>query len=340
MGVRISREGSGEAEVGKGQSMAGGLRMRISNFPISFFAVSMGLTGCLLALQKVGPLLGFPLVWSRGFLIFTGAVFLLILGAYGGKTVLNPLAFREDCTHPVRMHFLPTFSVSLMLLSIATLEVLPGLSFWLWIAGASTHLFLTLYTLTVWVQHSHFEIHHANPSWFIPILGNLVVPVAGVVHAPVSVNWFFFSVGLFFWVLLFAVLLNRLIFHHPIPDKLIPTFSILMAPPAVGFISYVKLTGQLDVFAMGLYSLGLFLFLFVCAQWKLFRKIHFYLSWWAYSFPLAALNLATVLYFHKTGSVGLKVLSVALFFGLLFLIGVLSVLTIRAMARGAICVEE
>jgi tellurite resistance protein len=314
--------------------------MRISNFPIAFFAVSMGLTGCLLALQKVGPLLGFPLVWSHDFLIFTGAMFLVILGAYGGKIVLNPSAFWEDCTHPVRMHFLPTFSVSLMLLSIATLEVVPGLSFWLWIAGALTHLFLTLYTLTVWVQHSHFEIHHANPSWFIPILGNLVVPVAGVAHAPAFVNWFFFSVGIFFWVILFAVLLNRLIFHHPIPDKLIPTFSILMAPPAVGFISYVKLTGQLDVFSIELYSLGLFFSLFVCAQWRLFRKIHFYLSWWAYSFPLAALNLATVLYFHETGLVGLKVLSVVLFFGLVFLVGVLSVLTIRAMARGTICVEE
>jgi len=167
-----------------------------------------------------------------------------------------------------------------------------------------------------------------------------VVPVAGVAHAPVFVNWFFFSVGLFFWVLLFAVLLNRLIFHHPMPDKLIPTFSILMAPPAIGFISYVKLKGHLDVFALGLYSLALFLFLFVCAQWRLFRKIHFYLSWWAYSFPLAALDLATVLYFHKTGLIELKMLSVLLFFGLVFLVGVLSVLTLRAMAGGAICVEE
>lgn len=40
--------------------MAQTLQARIRNFPISFFAVSMGVTGCVIALQKVGPLLGLP----------------------------------------------------------------------------------------------------------------------------------------------------------------------------------------------------------------------------------------------------------------------------------------
>lgn len=316
------------------------LQTRIRNFPISFFAVSMGVTGCLIALQRVEPLLGLPPILASALLTAAELLFASIAVAYGSKVLLHFQAFRADLSHPVRMHFLPTFSVSLLLLAIATLESFPGLSQTLWTAGATLHLVLTLYTLTVWLQHSHFKVQHVNPSWFIPILGNLVVPVAGAAHAPAFVNWFFLSAGLFFWVLLFAVLLNRLIFHDPLPDKLVPTFAILMAPPAVGFISYVKLTGHVDPFALGLYSLALFLFLFVCAQWQLFRKIRFYLSWWAYSFPLAALDLATVLLFHKTGQPALKMMSLGLFFGLIVLVGLLSVLTVKDMARGRICVEE
>jgi tellurite resistance protein len=316
------------------------LKARIRNFPVSFFAVSMGLTGCLIALQKVGPILGLSPVVAKILLDVALVVFSIIAIAYSSKIAINFSAFRADLNHPVRMHFLPTFSVSLLLLAIATMGPMPILSRYFWMIGTVAHLVLTLYTLTIWLQHSHFKIHHANPSWFIPILGNLVVPVAGAVHAPVFVNWFFLCVGLFFWVLLFAVLLNRLIFHEPIQDKLVPTFSILMAPPAIGFISYVKLTGKIDLFAMGLYSLALFLFLFVCAQWQLFRKIRFYLSWWAYSFPLAAMDLATVLLFHKTGNPALKTFGLALFFGLVLLVVFLTALTVKDMTKGQICIEE
>ncbi len=320
--------------------MTHSLENRIRNFPISFFAVSMGLTGYLITLQKIGPLLKVPSLVTEVFLFCAALVFLAITAGYAGKIMLHFNAFRADLTHPIRMHFLPTFSISLLLFSIATLENFPRLSQGLWIVGTLLQLSLTVYTLTCWIQQHHFEIHHANPSWFIPILGNLVVPVAGVAHAPAPVNLFFFSLGLFFWVLLFAVILNRLIFHHPMPDKLVPTLSILMAPPAIGFISYMKISGELNVFAQGLYSLALFLFLFVCAQGRLFLKIRFYLSWWAYSFPLAALDLATILYFHKSGLEMLKFLSIALFVCLTCLVIFLTVLTLKNMAKGAICVEE
>jgi len=315
-------------------------RERIRNFPISFFAVSMGLTGVVLMVEKMAHIFSLPAFLPNFLLFFSFSVFLLIGGMYLSKMISYPQVAARDLIHPVKMHFLPTFSVSLLLLSVAFLGGYPGISRVLWILGTAFHLVLTLYTLSSWVQHQHFEIHHANPSWFIPILGNLVVPVAGVVHAPFALNWFFFSVGLFFWILLFAVLLNRIIFHHPVTDKLIPTFFILMAPPAVAFISYVKLTGRVDLFAQTLYSLAIFLFLMIISQWRLFSRIRFYLSWWAYSFPLAALGLASFLMYSKTGvDFYLYVWGFFLVF-LMAVAGVLLVLTARHIRAGEICVEE
>lgn len=300
----------------------------------------MGLTGVVLMAEKMGHIVAVPSLLPSFILFLSLAVFILIGGLYLSKVLLYPQVVAKELVHPVKMHFLPTFSVSLLLLSVASLAGYPGLSRALWILGTVSHLILTLYTLSSWVQHQHFEIHHANPSWFIPILGNLVVPVAGVAHAPFALNWFFFSVGLFFWILLFAVLLNRIIFHHPLAEKLVPTFFILMAPPAVAFISYVKLTGRVDLFAHSLYSLAIFMFLMIMSQWRLFSRIRFYLSWWAYSFPLAALGLASFLMYSKTG-VGIYLYGWGfLFIFLLAVVTVLLFLTTKHILAGEICVEE
>ncbi len=313
---------------------------RIKNFPVSFFAVTMGLTGGLIVSQKMEDILGIPSVLSLAMMIVSFFAFCLITIMYFIKVVLFRDVVRKELVHPVKMHFFPTFSVSLLLLSVATLDIQPVFSEILWFTGAGTHIAFTFYTLSTWIQHTHFEPHHVNPSWFIPILGNLVVPVAGVVYAPSIVNWFFFSAGILFWILLFGVIFNRLIFHNPLPQKLMPTLFILIAPPAVAFIAYVKITGSMGNFGMFLYSLSIFMFLLVCAQWRLMFRIRFYLSWWAYSFPLAALDLASVLFLHKTGQSIAMILSVSFFFILTLVLLLLSVLTLRNIAAGNICIDE
>jgi len=53
-------------------------------------------------------------------------------------------------------------------------------------------------------------------------------------HAPADVSWFFFSLGLFFWPVLTAILFYRLIFHGSLPERFMPLCFIFIAPPAVG----------------------------------------------------------------------------------------------------------
>ena len=87
---------------------------------------------------------------------------------------------------------------------------------------------------------------HSNPAWFIPIVGNLIVPIAGVGIWDNTILIFYFSIGIFFWIILFAIILNRVIFHNPFAPKFMPTLFILIAPPSIGFLSYMKLTTNLD----------------------------------------------------------------------------------------------
>jgi len=99
------------------------------------------------------------------------------------------------------------------------------------------------------------------------------------------------------------ILFYRLLFHNPLPERLLPTLFILIAPPAVGFIAYVKLTGTVDPVARILYYFALFVFVLMIPQLKMLSRIKYYLSWWAYTFPMAALTIATILMYHQNGLV-------------------------------------
>jgi len=110
-----------------------------------------------------------------------------------------------------------------------------------------------------------------------------------------EISWFFFSIGLFFWMVLFTIIFYRLVFHTQLVQELVPTLVILIAPPAVGFTSYIKLTGNFDFVARILIYLALFFVLLFTFMIRHFFKIRFVVSWWAYTFPLCAVTIASIL---------------------------------------------
>ncbi len=131
----------------------------------------------------------------------------------------------------------------------------------------------------------------------------------------------------------------RVIFHNPIADKLIPTFFILFAPPVIGFISLTKFVG-VTPFGNMLYYFGLFLFVLMLFQLKIFLQINFYLSWWAYSLPMSALAIGTFLMYHETGLGFFKIVSWFIFVLLNFLILLLFMKTVYVVKNKRICIEE
>jgi tellurite resistance protein len=141
-----------------------------------------------------------------------------------------------------------------------------------------------------------------------------------------------------FWGVLLTIIFYRVLFHHPIEERLMPTLFILIAPPAVGFIAYTRLIGELDSLARVLYFSGLFLTLLLFTQVGRFAKLKFFLSWWAYSFPLAAISIASMLMYELSGIDGYRWIGAGL---LLLLSGIVVLLLARTgieISRRGICV--
>jgi tellurite resistance protein len=313
---------------------------RLAYFPISFFATVMGLSGLCIAWENAEQTFGLPFQLASALLPFTALVFCILLALYLTKLSRYPQEVVKELNHPVKLNFFPAISISLILLSVAFLKIIPALSQALWITGTLLHLLFTLYVMNIWIHHDKFEVHHINPAWFIPVVGNVLVPIAGTAHGYTEISWFFFSIGILFWLVLFTIIFYRVLFHHPLPGKLMPTFFILIAPPAVGFISYVKLAGGLDNFAHVLYYCGLFLTLLLLTQAPRFTRLQFFLSWWAYSFPLAAITIATLLMYRMQQKVGFAIIGWALLSILTLVVTFLLYRTLREVGSGKICLPE
>jgi len=313
----------------------------LAHFPVSFFATVMGTAGLAIAWQKAHLILGAPREIGEWLRHLPMALWLIAAALYAGKALLHPQAVANEWRHPVRINFFPTISIGLLLMAISWAETAPTLAIPLWSMGAGLHLAFTVAIMSGWLHHTHFEVTHANPAWFIPVVGNIIVPVVGSRFAPVELSWFFFSIGLVFWLVLMTIVMYRLFFHEPLPVRLTPTLFILLAPPSVGFISWLSLNGgEVDAFARILLHTALFLALLLFSNVLRFLRLPFFISSWAYSFPLASVTIATLIMAGKVGSTFFSALGMILLSTLTLVLTLLVARTFMALVSGEICRPE
>jgi tellurite resistance protein len=316
------------------------IRSRLTHFPVSFFSTVMGMAGFSIAIAKAEQVYDLDPQVSLVLSMITLLLFIFLLAIYTVKLIKLRPAVIKELHHPIKISFFPTISISLILLSICMLHKNTEFANLLWLLGTNLHLGFTLFVMNTWINHDFFDIKHMNPAWFIPIVGNILVPIAGVPLGYLEVSWFFFSIGVVFWPVLLTIIYYRVIFHPALPEKLIPTFFILIAPPAVGFLSYLQLNGGLDNFARILYFIALFFTLLVFSQMRQFTKLKFFLSWWAYSFPMAAISIATMVMYQKTQNVFFSATGIVLLTILTLFISMLIIKTSKAIMDKKICIED
>lgn len=319
---------------------------RLMHFPIPLFAVVMGIMGLVIVLQKASNVFGYSSILANIGLVLGVGIFTIFCIVYLLKFIKYKQAVINEFNHPVRLNFFPAISICLLLISIAFAPINKDISAVLWYLGACLHLLFTLYVIRFWIVNN-LAIEHSNPAWFIPIVGNVIVPIMGVEFVGLELSVFFFSVGMFFWLVLFTIILNRIIFHHQLASKFLPTLFIFIAPAGVGFLSYVKimilLQGvdfKLDLLGYFIYDIGLFFTLLLVFMIREFTKVSFAITWWAYTFPLAAITLATILKYELTHTM------FSFYLGniLVVLTGVVVVLvaykSIKAALKREICIKE
>ena len=318
----------------------GSREARLKHLPLSFFSMTMGMAGLCIAWEKTLHVMQIQTPLPYVLTGITLITFVLLAGLHILRVIRYPQAILSDLSHPIKINFLATIPISLLLLSVAMLSLNTDIAFIFWAIGSLLQLIVLLYILNKWIHHEHFKVEHLNPAWFIPAVGNVLVPLSGVALGYSEISWFFFSVGMLFWLILQTIIFNRILFHSPLPEKLLPALFILIAPPSVGFVAFVKLTGSFDAFAHILYYLALFFTLLLFTQFNRFIRLPFFLSSWAYSFPLASITVTSWLMFELTSKGFYQQLALALLALLSLVVMALLIKTVQAIRAGEICIPD
>jgi tellurite resistance protein len=267
-------------------------------FP-GWYAIVMGLGGLALAWQRAVSLMG-ELAGAAALAI--GVLAAAVFAVLGVATVLRgrryPEAWAEDRRHPVRHTFIATLPIALILL--ATVAVALG---WrdavveaLWWAGALSQVALTLWVLGRWwrgKEQGGLQWAGVTPALFIPIVGNVLVPLAGVPLGHVDWSAAQFGIGLLFWPVVTVLIVVRLALQGPWPERLKPTAFIFVAPPAVVGLAALQF-GAPPIVGWILWGMAFFSFLWVGTQARAIANLPFGLPHWGMSFPLAALAALTL----------------------------------------------
>jgi tellurite resistance protein len=307
-----------------------------------WYAVVMGLAGLALAWHRAEPLLG---AGASGAAIVLGALAAAVFTLLAAATLLrwrrHHDSWLEDLRHPVRHAFVATLPIGLLLLvtvAVALGARHPVLAL-LWWAASLAQLAVTLWVLGRWwrgAQGGGLQWAGVTPALFIPIVGNVLVPLAGVPLGFPEWSAAQFGIGLLFWPVVLVLLVTRLVVQGSWPDRMLPTNFILIAPPAVVALAALQF-GAPVLWAWALWGMAMFALLWAGLLVRRIAALPFGLPHWGMSFPLAALAALTL---RLADGGAMRLLALATLALASLVIAALALATLRGLRDGSLLAPE
>jgi tellurite resistance protein len=310
----------------------------------AWFAVVMGLAGLSLAWHRAEGVMGAAagrVAWVLAGL--AASVFVVLALASAVRAWRHAKAWADDLHHPVRHAFVAAMPIGWLLLMTLAAALLGHQESWrAWIAlgwwiGSLAQLGTTVWVAARWWRGAAaggLAWPMVTPALFIPIVGNVLVPLAGVPLGHVGWSAAQFGVGLLFWPLVLALLLVRVATQGPWPERLVPANFIVIAPPAVVGLG-LPLLGAPVLVAWALWGMALFGLLWCATLLPRILALPFGLPHWGMSFPLAALAALTLrLSQGSPGGALMQVLGVVLLALATLVIAALCMATLKAVRQG------
>jgi tellurite resistance protein len=295
----------------------------------------MGTCGRGLVWRDAHTLLGVPAAIGETIIAISGVVYCVLVVAYGLKWIVCSHRARAEFNDPVSVTFFPTFPIGTLLIASGVLPYSIEIARALWIAAAGLTLLFALIIVRRWIIRGA-NLGHVTPQWFMPVVGNIVASIGAPQLGYTELGWFFFSVGLFFWIVLFTIIFFRLVLHDRLPAVLRPTLFIFLGPPAVAFIAYITLNGEIDNFARILFYSAVLIALLLASMAPSFMSLPFAPTWWSFTFPLDAFANAGLHYSTKMGSQLFVTGAAAVLAIATAVVGVVAVRTLFALFSGAL----
>ncbi|KAI5006354.1 hypothetical protein ZWY2020_033597 [Hordeum vulgare] len=337
----LSPKGAGLAEAGDGGTMlkastapnkpprpvASRFAM-LTRFHAGYFRISLALSGQALLWRTLSdrstdpsalhplvqslPSAAFVLLWSLALLTLFALCVL-----YVARCVLRLPAVRAEFRHHVGMNYLFAPWISWLLLLQATPFLRPDAPSYhmLWWAFSLPILVLDVKVYGQWFTRGRkFLSMVANPASHMTVIANLMTA-----RAAAKMGWHegavaMSAVGAAHYLVLFVTPYQRFLGSDSLPAMLRPVFFLFFAAPSMASLAWCSISMSFDTGCKMLFFLSLFLFASLVSRPTLFKRAmrRFSVAWWAYSFPLTLLALASAEYAQEVREPAASVLMLAL----------------------------
>lgn len=309
-----------------------------------WFTTVMGLCGLALAWHRAAPLMG-EMAWAGALVL--GGLAALVAAVLAVLSLVRwqryPQALADDLRHPVRHAFVATLPISLILLA-TVLTALAGPTLAgrvLWGLGSAWQFGVTVWVLSRWLRGNKeggLVWASVTPVLIIPVVGNVLPPLAGVALGLPEWSAAQFGVGLLLWPVVLTLLVVRVGLHGLWPERLLPATFITIAPPAVMGLAALQLGAPV---ALAWMAWGVAL-LFLAWSASLFKRAisqPFAVAFWALSFPLAAFAALTLRLAEGAGA-AFQALAMLLLALSSLVTAALSLATVKGLREGSLLAPE
>ena len=307
---------------------------RLAALGPAFFAVPFGLSGLAAGWSVAERPLGVPAAVADVLLVLSAMLWSVLLVGLLLRLKRVPRAVAAQLRDPVIGPFMALPGIVALELAAGLLPhaAVPAKGFGL--AALLVVVLLAGWLTGQWIA-GEVEMAQLHPGYFLPaVAGGFVGAGVAAAMGYRTIAWLCFGIGALSWLLVGSTILNRLFLGPRLPDALLPTLAIQVAPPAVGGNAYFAVhSGPDDALT---YMLAGYCLLMVVVQLRLiplYRRLAFAASFWAFTFSYCAVGTYTLQWIVHAHPAHARLLAwpvLVTISGLVILVALRSALAIRS----------
>ncbi|EWM18184.1 C4-dicarboxylate transporter [Kutzneria sp. 744] len=299
--------------------------------PLNLFGMAFGLAG-LGGSWLTAATQGYaPAAIGLGLLGLAAVVWAVVLVVYA-RSAIARRTLAQDMVDPILGPFAALILIAPMLVAA---PVLPHPANTIAVDAFATLILLHGSWFTGQLIYSRVDFDQLHPGYFLPsAAGGLVAAACAAQVGQHEFGVVMLGFGLVSWLILGSLILGRLVFRPQLPDPLVPTIAIEVAPAAVASNAYFALFGErVDVPAALLGGYGL---LMVLAQLRIlprYLKLRFGAGFWAFAFAWASVATAVLHWLNWEHPAGQAVWAYLVLAAITALVAGIAVRTVVAVVR-------
>jgi tellurite resistance protein len=254
----------------------------------NLFGIAFGIVGLAEVWATFADLYGTSRVASDLLFVLAAAVWFTTLVLYL-RDLTVARRWRTELLDPVFAPFVALVGIVPMLLGVTLAEHAH-------LAGVVVTTISMVFTLVLggaligqWIV-SDLSLAQWHPGYFLPtVAGGYLGADALAALGHHQLAQVLFGYGSVSWLVLGSILLQRTFVEQRLPDALLPTMAIQMAPPVVAGTAWFQINGGVvDGLALGLAGYAVLMGMVQVRLLPVFRRAPFGPGWWAFSFSYAA----------------------------------------------------